>query len=65
MLVWKIGNFVTAAFSALLMAVSRTRDLGPSAPMIMSPATIFPSEKVAMTPLPLSLKATSTRVFPC
>lgn len=65
MLVWKIGNLVTAASSAFPMAVSRTRDLGPSAPMIISPETSVPSEKVAITPFPLSLKATSTSVLPC
>ena len=64
MLVWKMGNFVAPAFSTLPSAVSRTLDLGPSAPIIILPDTNVPSEKVAMTPLPLSLKATSTRVLP-
>jgi hypothetical protein len=64
MLVWKMGNFVTAAFWVLSKAVSRTRDRGPSAPMIMVPETIVPSEKVAITPLPLSLNATSTSDLP-
>jgi hypothetical protein len=64
MLVWKIGNLLTCAFSALDMANSRTLERGPSAPRMRDPEITVPSAKVATTPLPLSLKATSTRFLP-
>lgn len=59
-----MGNLVTEAFSGSRIAVSRTRERGPSAPTMIDPDTSVPSEKAAITPLPLSLKATSTRHFP-